>query len=827
MRWNCQLNKQMTNYAKHHEEDSPRVNMKPDAKIIRHVPVVVLLIALIITVFAWRKMDQHVSSLEQERFSNQLAQVRSKIKARMIQYEQVLRSCVALHDSSTIVDRSEWRTFVEGIEVQQWFPGIQGIGFAVPVGKSDLKTFEAEIRSEGFPDFQVTPTEDREKYTAIKFIEPFDWRNQRALGFDMYSNSIRREAMDRAALTGRAAVSGKIILVQETKKDIQAGILFYLPLYKHDALLNTRDQRRQALRGWVYAAFRCDDLMAGILGEDASKLSLEIFDTKNIADDNILFDSRSSKHESRSHKLSSDDNLGLSKIDLIELFGRDWSVRLTSARGLYTTSEALVSSLIGIGGIIVSFLLFFVLFAVTRQREKAIQLARQMTVGLRQRELHNRAIVENASEAILTVTVEGTITAANQASHIVFRSQSSLKGKQFNQLIVKTTLEELAEQSKQVVGPEIGSTVQGRRADGQPFPCRVSVDQVAFNDSVYFVVIVRDQTARVEAAVKLADQNKKLVDASHRAGKAEVATGVLHNVGNVLNSVNVSANMLKQRIEASPVAYLVQAAEIIEKNKHDLESFFMKDRRGKHFPQLLNQMTSSFQKERDAQMSELESLSDNINHIKEIVSLQQSFAKKGTVAMNVVPAEVFEDAIKMNDSDLQWYATKIVKEFADVPSMSTSRHDVIQILVNLIRNAHQAIEATDAEEGEIRLSIREVDAQIVFTVQDSGMGIDPKNMQNLFQHGFTTKATGHGFGLHSCAIAAQELGGTLTVESDGPGQGATFALTLPIKIESSSTAEESEETDSRESSFTRLEPGLLTDLATTPLTEVGTQSPLS
>ena len=369
----------------------------------------------------------------------------------------------------------------------------------------------------------------------------------------------------------------------------------------------------------------------------------------------------------------------------------------------------MISSVVGVGGTLVSLLMFAVLVAVAQQRKKAVQLAQKMTVGLRERELHNRAIVENASEAILTVNGSGRITAANQASHIVFRSQSSLKGKDFNQLIIDTTLGELAARSRQIVGPEVGCTIQGRRADGRAFPCRVSVDRVVFSDTLYFVVIVRDQTARVKAAAKLAHQHKQLVDASHRAGKAEVATGVLHNVGNVLNSVNVSASMLKQRIEASPVSHMIEAARVLEQNKHNLESFLTNDRRGKHFPHLLNLLTSSFEKERDAQLDELKSLSGNINHIKEIVTLQQSFAKTNGILSEVDSKELFEEALKMNDSEIQWHTTTIEKDFCEVPSLNTRKHDVIQILVNLLRNAHQALDKEGNRANKVWLSIVQVD----------------------------------------------------------------------------------------------------------------------
>ncbi len=769
----------MMSFVNDDNQNLPSVNGATNPMVGRQLPFLVLSVTLIITAVAWWQTAQHFENLAHERFSNRIDQIQSKIKARMLQYEQVLRSGVALHDSSSLVTRAEWKTFVDRCEVDQWFPGIQAMGFAVPVPKPELSAFEAEIRSEGFSDFQIRPTYARDRYTAIKYIEPFDWRNKRAFGYDMYSNPARRKAMDRAALTGLPSISGKITLVQETDKDVQAGILCYLPLYQPNASLTTSAERQRALRGWVYAAFRCDDLMKGIVGENAKELHLEIYDTRDTTPEQILFDSRSGELGVGGTEISARQEPLLTQVVPIELAGRDWTLKVSSQPGFFSTTESIVSSLMGLGGTVVSFLLFAILISITHQREKAIQLARKMTVGLRESELHNRAIVENASDAILSVTSEGRISAANQASHLVFGSHASLKGQDFSQLVVNASLEELADQSLHRNGLEIGVTIQGRRTNGEIFPCRVSVDRVKSNGSIYFVVTVRDQTARVEAATKLAEQNKKLVDASHRAGRAEVATGVLHNVGNVLNSVNVSASLLRQRIEASPVSYLVQASATVENNKDDLGTFFVNDRRGKHFPQLLAQLSLSFQKERNAQLRELESLSDNIDHIKEIVSSQQTSAKRGGFKFQITPEELFEDALRMNDSELRWYSAKIIKDFSAAPVLIVRKHDVIQILVNLIQNAHQAIELAGMVDGEIRLSIRELDRQVAFQVQDTGAGIDPENMCNIFKHGFTTKVDGHGFGLHTCANTAQELGGSLSVESEGLGKGATFTLLLP------------------------------------------------
>jgi len=736
------------------------------------LPHTVFCLSLIATAIAWKQTNQHLDNLAHERFSSRVKQVESKIESRMLQYEQVLRGGIALHAASETVSRTEWRTYVSECQVQQWFPGIQCIGVALPVAKEDATRFEESIRSEGFPDFEITPTNDRDVYTAIKFIEPFDWRNQRAFGYDMYSNPVRREAMNRAARTGLPTISGKITLVQETKEDVQSGILCYLPLYKSGIELEDADEREKGLQGWVYAAFRCNDLMSGILGEHAQELNLQIYDAEDTSSEYLLFDSRPA-----GIALPSVTDNALTSVSPIKLSGRNWTFRLSSQPGFFTPAEALAGPIVVGSGILVSLLLYAVLISVSRQRERAICIARQMTCGLSESEQRTRSILENVSEAILSVSEDGRISAANRVAHTVFQSSASLAGQQMDDLLVDSTFRKLVKRCVDLDGSIMENC---RRLSGDVFPCCISLGKFQLNGELSHIVVARDETARIEAAEQLAEKNRQLVDASHKAGMAEVATGVLHNVGNVLNSVNVSANLLGQRVESSSIDLLANASSVIKEHESNLGEFFSSNSHGKHFSRLLCQLALSFENERDAQLAELRSLTDNVGHINEIVSMQQSFARTGGTIESIDPIKLFEDALRMNDSNLDRHDIDVVRDFAKVPLLHTRKHAVLQILVNLIRNSQQALEMAKNVDRTVQLSVR-ADADFVhFQVTDTGVGIPPENLKKIFQHGFTTKKAGHGFGLHSCANAAQELGGSLTAKSDGHGKGATFTVTVPV-----------------------------------------------
>ncbi|MDA1230126.1 MAG: ATP-binding protein [Planctomycetota bacterium] len=275
---------------------------------------------------------------------------------------------------------------------------------------------------------------------------------------------------------------------------------------------------------------------------------------------------------------------------------------------------------------------------------------------------------------------------------------------------------------------------------------------------------------------------QELVTASRQAGMAEVATGVLHNVGNVLNSVNVSANLVMERQQKSSLSMLNRATDVIREHATDLGSFVTEDRRGQQFPVLLAEMTAALNREAAEQQCELKAIIDNIEHIKEIVTTQQSFARVRGVIEKLSIADLIEDAIRINDSGLRNQGVVIEREVETATEVLTDKHKVLQILVNLVGNAKHALEKVDASVATRTLSTRvwQNNDDVQIDVRDNGVGISAENLVRVFSHGFTTKQDGHGFGLHSSALAAKELGGSLSVASDGVGQGAVFSLRIPL-----------------------------------------------
>ena len=290
--------------------------------------------------------------------------------------------------------------------------------------------------------------------------------------------------------------------------------------------------------------------------------------------------------------------------------------------------------------------------------------------------------------------------------------------------------------------------------------------------------------AKDRAHAELAAAQQRLITLSREAGMAEIATGVLHNVGNVLNSVNVSTTLLAGRIRESRVDNLIALIGMLEQHSGDLPEFLGRDPKGRRVLPYLVKLGGHFHAERDDLLKELELLSFHVGHIKQIVSTQQSYAKVSGLVENVQLCDMVDDALRIVEPGLVRHKIRVERDSEPVPAIAADKHQILQILLNLLRNAKQAMQEGDGDEGEkvIRLRIRRLgESRVSLAVEDSGVGLPPENLTRIFGHGFTTKADGHGFGLHSCALAASQMGGSLRAESEGPGHGATFILELPLK----------------------------------------------
>ncbi len=397
-------------------------------------------------------------------------------------------------------------------------------------------------------------------------------------------------------------------------------------------------------------------------------------------------------------------------------------------------------------------------------------------------------MLQSMADCLIVVDIDATIRAVNQATlDLLGYTEEQLLGQPVSLVCIENGYELSMTRMQQLLGSRSRKDheVSFRCSSGTMVPISLSGSPIRDNEDrlVGYVCLGTDITERKNAEMERYSLNKQLVEASRQAGMAEVATGVLHNVGNVLNSVTVSATLATDLLKRSRLDRLDKAVALLKEHEANLGEFLTSDDKGRLLPGYLAQLGTHLAAEQEKVIDELTALTKNIGHIKEIISMQQSFSKKSGVIEAAVASELLEDAIQMNAEALTKHQVRVVRSYAEVGGIKTDKHKVLQILVNLISNACDAMVEARRDDKVLRIRLLREEQQdwLRIEVCDNGIGISQKHQTKVFTHGFTTKKTGHGFGLHSAALAAKELGGSLTVSSEGEGKGATFGLRLPLE----------------------------------------------
>ncbi len=367
------------------------------------------LAGLLVTAYTSLQVKERIESEAVQQVSVAYDQATLKIQERLSTYAQILRGGAGLFAASETVNRAEWRDYVDKLHPEETVPGVQGIGFSLLIPPGQLDAHIEAVRREGFPTYTVRPPGDRTTVTSIIYLEPFRDRNLRAFGFDMFSESVRRAAMERARDTGSVSLSGKVELVQETAKDVQAGTLMYVPVYRNGAPTASVEERRAAIVGWAYSPFRMNDLMNGILkhweaAEEGLGLDLQIYDGQEIAPSALLFDSQPNITPSA-------DSLFYQQRRL-EFNGRQWLLVFD-----YTISNASLNYsnawFAMFGGIVISGLLFGLVLSTIHTRTKAERIAGELVAKIVDRE----AALEKHAEALAQSTNELTRLGVVMAHH--------------------------------------------------------------------------------------------------------------------------------------------------------------------------------------------------------------------------------------------------------------------------------------------------------------------------------------------------------------------------------------------------------------------------
>jgi PAS domain S-box-containing protein len=412
---------------------------------------VALTLGVLASVLAGLQVKQLLERDAARQFAFDCDQVALKVRGRLDAYALILRGGAGLFAAAGTVERNEWRAYVETLQASRSVPGVQGIGFTQVIPPDELAAHVERIRAEGFPEYSVRPPGPRPLYTSIIYLEPFSDRNLRAFGYDMYSEPVRRAAMEQARDTGEAVLSGKVELVQETGTEVQAGTLMYVPVYRGGAPLDTLEQQRAALLGWAYSPYRMHDLMTGMLGDwehHHKTVGLRIYDGRTAAPADLLFDS----HPTFSPHLDS----RFVQERALDFNGRQWLLVCDHSAAAATVSGIGYAPWTTLaGGLTLSGLLFGLMRSVINTRATATRIAAELTAEISQsrdslRKSHDQVnlLLTNAAEAIFGVDMDGNCTFANNAC-------LRLLG---------------YERPEDLLGKHMHSQIHARRADGTPLP---------------------------------------------------------------------------------------------------------------------------------------------------------------------------------------------------------------------------------------------------------------------------------------------------------------------------------------------------------------------
>ncbi len=719
-----------------------------------HIGWIVLVVGLMISATVTLYMKSSVEGIAKRDFIFHCDEIHNVITNRLDDHARILLSGVALFNASDVVTREKWRIFNQSQKVEKQLPGIQGIGFSLLIPRAELTRHIQEIRSEGFPEYKLKPDGDREIYSSIIYLEPFSDRNLRAFGYDMLSEPVRREAMERARDTDSAALSGKVVLVQETGKEVQVGTLMYVPVYRKGMPTDSVEQRRAAIYGWVYSPYRMNDLMRGILGgrhlNKNLQFHLAVFDGEQPSPQSLLYEDDPAENEYFWTGARFTQQIP------VDFNGHRWTLRFTQTVGGLMTVKYEMVWFTMVSCIIITLLLFFMICVLLNTRAEAQRMAQELTVDLRESEEKHRLLIENSHDIIYTITADGVFIFVSPAWTVLLgHPVSQVVGQPFQQFVhpddipgCMVWLQKVIETGQRQAGVEY----RVRHADGSWYWHKSSA--VPLRDEAGSVVglegIAHDITERKKAdeeirqAYKsLKETQSQLIQASKMSSLGQLAGGVAHEINNPLTGVLNNVQLIKMEAELK-------------------KDFSLKD-----FKELLDVIENSALR------------------CKKITQSLLDFAHtaKGTL-VSVSVNEIAEKTISLVNQELILQNIVFKKEFEkDIPFIQGDFQLLQQVIFGLITNAKWAIDKKLKDGGviTIKTSHNKQKRLVEIAISDNGIGISDENIVKLFTPFFTTKEVGEGTGLGLVLFYSiiKSHGGDIKVVSE-VNIGTTFKISLPV-----------------------------------------------
>ncbi|MDB5727549.1 MAG: response regulator [Noviherbaspirillum sp.] len=728
----------------------------------------VLCLSLLITYNLWKNAWQTLIDDSQASFDFRVRETAQRIEQRMATYEQVLRGAQGFWRAASEEAASDnFRLYVDALRLDERYPGIQGIAISRIVPKERLNEHVAAMRAKGYADYQIRPPGERAVYTSITQIEPFTGLNLRARGFDMFSEQVRRAAMERARDTGKAAVSGKVRLVQEVERNGQAGFLMYLPLYMSGAAADTMEARRASIIGWVYAPFRMNDLMQGLGGERSTDLRVRIFDDETMAEQAQLYDSLGAAANPARGPL-------FSTVQHLDIAGRPWTISIASGPGYESRIDSGRPAFIAVAGIGMSLLLSALVWLLATGRKRALHLAMRMTQQIKRSEAalresyarldaeqqHMKVILENSHDAFVAVDANDIITDWNvQAERTFGWSAAEAIGKRLADLVIPE--EQRAAHTagfRRFVSTGTGPVINNRievealHRSGKRIPVELAIAAVREGAGYTANAFIRDiserkEAQRLEAARlrSLEEARRALQHAQKLEAVGKLTGGVAHDFNNVLQIIAGNLQLLQIYFGSEG-----QAGKRIESALSAVE------RGSKLSSQLL-----AFARRQPLQPVVVD-LRRMIGDMDDL--LRQALG--GSVTVETIADDALWNTL-VDPNQLENVILNLAFNSRD--AMDGNGRFTIE-LANAVLDENYAATHPDVVAGEY----------VALAVSDTGSGMTPEVIEQAFEPFFSTKPEGRGTGLGlSMAYGfVKQSGGHIQIESE-VGKGTTMRIYLP------------------------------------------------
>ncbi len=683
----------------------------------------IIILSLIFAFVVWFSTNYYDKSYIQEELEIHSLENLDTIEKHMSRYENVIRSGIGLFHASDNVSREDWFYFIEAMNIQQKYPGIQGLGFSLMLKADEITAIEQKMRDDGFPSFSLKPAGKREQYSTILFLEPMDKRNIQAIGYDMFSESTRRSAMEKARDSAHATISGKVKLLQEIDSDVQSGMLMYVPLYKKDFKTDTIQERRKALIGFVYSAFRMSDLMNKILSKKLIS-HFEIYDSSDMSEESLMYRSFvPSCYVAKYHTKK-----------ILNVANHSWYIRFSSSHEFERSKDNQYPLLLTLFWSAIYFTLLYIILTLIKSRHLLQSQASEL------RKLSE--VVEQSPNGIFITNLNNEIEYTNASfSRITGYTESEVIGKNPSLLKSATTPIKIYEDMFKALKRRddwYGEFIN-KRKDATEYTESIIASPIVQNDGTVsnYVVIIEDITHSKELENDLIKAKEGAEQANK--SKSDFLANMSHEIRTPLNGIlGLIGLVLKSNLTQKQRDYL-------EKSK-----------------------TSS------------KALLHVINDI-----LDYSKIEAGKLDLENTPFEL--GSVMSNIKDLFEYQANIkgLSLNIRVDNKFTLIGDPLrltQILTNIIGNA---IKFTDEGNIDVNVELIKVDQhykKLKFIIKDSGVGMSQKVQENLFlefsqaDNSITRKYGGSGLGLAISKQLVKLMSGDIWVEST-IGEGSAFIFT--------------------------------------------------